>query len=637
MRRTISGAARAAALCLALPLARAPIARAQQITVGPNVRVSAARPDDAHNEVLVAADPHDPARLLACSIVIYGTENQIRTAVYASRDGGRSWAPTLYTGPYATLSADPSVAFGPGGEAYYSVIFCEEGDRPCRLSLFRSRDGGLTWSGPEAGAGSSGVDRPYVTVDDTGGRYQGRVYVNAQASVPGTGGEPRPRELTVYRSTDGGATLGLSAKRQAPDTRSILFPGNGAVLSDGTYLFAYTELHSPEEGRAPEDTTQNPPRRPNGTVKIISSADGGDSLSPAVTVSEAYGAWPANDVSLFPYLAVDRSGGPFKDRLYVAWPDVRSGRCEILFSYSADRGRSWTRPKTVDDAAPFGAGRRGPDDFLPAVAVNGRGVVGVSWYDRRESPDGLGWRVRFAASLDGGDTFSPSVPVAEEPMDQEKGRWGVGGRTLPSGRAAGEPLNFALWLDTFNFSGGHTAGLAADAAGVFHPLWVDNRTGVRQVWTAAVTVAGEAVPNGSPELAALDDLSDRAVVEIFSPALDRASGLLTADVRLKNTSGSTIKGPLKLRVLTLRSTAANSAAVVGADNGLTGAGAIWDFTTLIPAAGLGPGNFSGPKRLTFRLSGLLPAADQLRHSKTSFAAIDVRVLGHANSGGVVKH
>jgi len=37
------------------------------------------------------------------------------------------------------------------------------------------------------------------------------------------------------------------------------------------------------------------------------------------------------------------------------------------------------------------------------------------------------------------------------------------------------------------FMGGDTAGLAADASGAFHAVWVDNRTGVPQVWTTVVT------------------------------------------------------------------------------------------------------------------------------------------------------
>jgi len=39
---------------------------------------------------------------------------------------------------------------------------------------------------------------------------------------------------------------------------------------------------------------------------------------------------------------------------------------------------------------------------------------------------------------------------------------------------------------------GHTAGLAADANGIFHPLWIDGRTGINQVFTADVTVTGNA-------------------------------------------------------------------------------------------------------------------------------------------------
>jgi hypothetical protein len=41
----------------------------------------------------------------------------------------------------------------------------------------------------------------------------------------------------------------------------------------------------------------------------------------------------------------------------------------------------------------------------------------------------------------------------------------------------------------FSLTGGDTAGLAASADGTFHALWIDNRTGVQQAWTAAITVA----------------------------------------------------------------------------------------------------------------------------------------------------
>jgi hypothetical protein len=35
---------------------------------------------------------------------------------------------------------------------------------------------------------------------------------------------------------------------------------------------------------------------------------------------------------------------------------------------------------------------------------------------------------------------------------------------------------------------GDTAGLAVSADGAFHPLWIDHRTQMPQVWTATITV-----------------------------------------------------------------------------------------------------------------------------------------------------
>jgi len=98
---------------------------------------------------------------------------------------------------------------------------------------------------------------------------------------------------------------------------------------------------------------------------------------------------------------------------------------------------------------------------MPVVAVNRRGVVGVSWYDRRDNADNLGYYVMFAASVDGGRTWLPSVRVS----------------------AAAHVAD-----DDTRKNSGDTAGLAADADGVFHPVWIDNRTGIPQMWTTTVTI-----------------------------------------------------------------------------------------------------------------------------------------------------
>jgi hypothetical protein len=88
------------------------------------------------------------------------------------------------------------------------------------------------------------------------------------------------------------------------------------------------------------------------------------------------------------------------------------------------------------------------------------------WYDRRESPNGMDYVARFAASLDGGETWTPSVRVAA------------------AANASGQARSGARFFQ----NGGDTAGLAAAADGRFHALWIDNRTGVEQAWTAPITV-----------------------------------------------------------------------------------------------------------------------------------------------------
>jgi hypothetical protein len=121
---------------------------------------------------------------------------------------------------------------------------------------------------------------------------------------------------------------------------------------------------------------------------------------------------------------------------------------------------------------------------MPEIAVNRTGVVGVMWYDRRDHPDNLGWDVRFAASFDGGASFLPSVKASERGTSFPSG---ASRDARPAAKPGDERAQINNGRDSFTFMGGDTAGLAADAAGVFHLVWVDNRTGVPQVWTAMVT------------------------------------------------------------------------------------------------------------------------------------------------------
>jgi hypothetical protein len=346
-----------------------------------------------------------------------------------------------------------------------------------------------------------------------------------------------------------------------------------------------------------------------------------------VVVSEFFMDRPRSEGANIGQLAVDETEGPFKDRLYAVWPDAREGRVQVLLSYSSDKGTTWSKPLVVNDDRPPPGAEKPKDHILPAVAVNNRGIVAVSWYDRRESEDNLGWRVRMAASFDGGETFTASVPVSSEPNSYDGDvRWPMDSRA--SIDSANAVLSMSLGLDLFFESGGHTTGLVADANGIFHPVWVDNRTGVSQIWTAPVRIRGQAIENGSTDLAGLQNLSKSVAMELTQHAYDRSDNTITVSARLKNISEDTISSPLRLRVIRLESEM-GFPEILDADNGKKGIGAVWDLTPLLPRGRLLPDSLSTSRELRFHLRDPQPLRSGREYKGTRMITLEVRVLGQS--------
>jgi hypothetical protein len=320
-----------------------------------------------------------------------------------------------------------------------------------------------------------GYDHPQITVGHTSGPSRGTVYVTALDLSP----KPYDRfgkwqGVGVAASHDGGWHF-----RQ----RKGVFPNDlghntlGAVtLSDGTLIVFFMDyLISRSDGATIGSQTMQV-----GRIWVIASAHGGKSFSAPHYVAEAFISQdPAQRQRLagFPMVAVASSPrSPFRDRLYVVWPDVRHGAADVWLSSSTDRGDSWSAPVRVNDNL-VRKGERGPDQANAAVAVNADGVVGISWYDRRNDPEGNGWQLFFTASLDGGKTFLPNKQVStvlshpDVPGNRIRRR-----QNYPETIAQAWPV------------GGDYSGLTASTDGCFHAIWTDTRTGVYQLWTAAIQV-----------------------------------------------------------------------------------------------------------------------------------------------------
>jgi hypothetical protein len=573
-------------------LARAAAAQAQQVTVGRNVQVSRANSTDSHDEVLISADPVNPRRLLACSIVM-GRAN-IRAIAYVSFDGGVLWTPAVEHSGWLALADDPSCALGLDGHAYFSTIpmappvvghVPDMNENPNYPRVSFSTDGAKTWHDAVVPGGNKrGVDRDYIVEDTTNSKYRGRVYLYMQLHGPALDGGGLPSGIALWHSTDGGATFNGPIQTFPPDDTTCFWLAGSVVLSDGT--FAALAAQVIYQGDLHEGTLGYK----QGELKLVTSSDGGKTFNPAVKISDIYDHWTDANIAS---IAADTQSTTFRDRLYAAWSDGRSGgRKHILLSYSADKGKTWSPPRRVDDdnRLPYGGLLRNAG--MPAVAVNKDGVVGVSWYDRRDNESNdMDYMPRFAASFDGGETFTPSAQVSERPrvLGQNEEWIPISDQNLISSIGVRfNPLAVGFKITRREWPwGGDTAGLAATADGIFHPLWIDNRTGIHQMWTAPVTVAGTVAQNGSPELARMKDVSGQCVLQITELSYDRRQNLMIAKVQVKNASKEVITGLLKLRATELYSPV-GQLEVVNAENHASAVGAVWDFSSSAPPEGLVP-------------------------------------------------
>ncbi|HOC41695.1 MAG TPA: sialidase family protein [Thermoanaerobaculales bacterium] len=511
-------------------------AAAPRILVGPNMLVSRDG-DFPHVELILAANPKNAKNLLGGAITYTRPNGGTACRAYATVDGGTTWRPSEFAEQVRWGGADPYVAFTPHGTGIFSALaFAEDetGRGRAFLHVWRSSDGGLTW-GPTIDLGCS-YDHEQITVDQTTGRFAGRIYIGTLYGYP-------EYTVGVFRSEDDGQTwIGPVAAASGGGTKGInvIQP---MVLSDGTLVVPYADFEFLPDKVKYEGMTSS-------TAWLVLSEDGGVSFgAPRKIQTMQYNVDDKDGrrLSVFPAFAADSRSQQYRDRIYVAWTDFRSGPVRVLFSRSEDRGLHWSEPILVDPAVPAGAMQG-----QPVVAVNPDGVVGVTWYDTRDATDGFQFHQYFAASVDGGSTFLPPVRVSSaisSPLGP--GNMNLGPTVFEHN---GTSLLSLVSAASRWPGGGDYMGMAADRNGVFHPFWADARTGTFQIYTAAVSVVlpakdpdGASAPAASPEL--VKAVVDDRVEVVFDPTrFDGAAKVVEIPARLQNISGKPIHPPITLTV-----------------------------------------------------------------------------------------
>ncbi len=521
------------------------VASKPRILVGPNVLVSKDG-NIPHVELMLAVNPKDPKSLLAGAITFTRPDLTQAGKAYASKDGGNTWVASTLPEQELAGGLDPQVAFGLHGTAYFAglaFVKDETGRTRAGLHFFRSEDGGFTWQKP-TDLGYS-YDHEQIIADHTSGKYAGRVYINTLHGYP-------EYKVSVFRSDDDGRTFVGPVQAATGRGEIGINGGNMMILSDGALVIPFIDFpFKDEEAKG---------NRPMGLWTVLST-DGGLTFSGPRKVQsqqwEGYESMMKRQkeggyiTTAFPSFAVDSSKGPFMDRLYIAWDDYRTGKQRLHVSYSPDRGQTWSPPVVVDPSAPDYASQ-----YIPWMAVNKDGTVGVMWSDTRASAKGDRFDQYFSASVDGGRTFLPAVRVSSASS------FPAGEMNLAPTPSYGFDAKPSLQVGSISAygrwgAGGDYLGIAAGGEGQFHLLWADSREGTFQAYTCPVFVQRSDIQAEAPAFPETPapktttvrekvDLVDKVTL-IFDPVrYDLASGIAVLPVRLRNSTTAPIFGPLTL-------------------------------------------------------------------------------------------
>lgn len=440
-----------------------------RLMVGDNIQVSdiAKRLGAYVYETQIAVNPKNSRNLIASGLYHLGDpkDSSAQEALaYVSEDGGRSWRRGKR--PAATFrEGDATLIFDRRGTAYYYTI----GEKGNFLS--RSTDQGRSWTVPTRVSGF--IDHVTLATDLGKGSYGGNLY--------GLGGD-RTKENS--RAVD---TLFFTVSKDRGMNWDVKKMTTVDALGPDYFLVgSVMSLLVSREGRLSlpfvAGVTTNGKINldsPNSYHWITFSDDGGKTFARPRQLHLADGSplMKSGRVSWWGIgYAIDTTLGPFDGRLYTAWmeEDAATQMRKLFFSFS-DGGDIWSAPNVVETAAIDNREGVLESSVLPTVSVNNRGVLILSWY-RFTAPEdaadkrSASYQRYITASLDGGATFLPTVPLASQPTPDYE-QFG-----FKNGRL-GDYLNTTAGPD-----------------GIFHALWMDGRTGTQQMWYSSIRVECEGKP-----------------------------------------------------------------------------------------------------------------------------------------------
>ena len=340
---------------------------------------------DAANEPSIAVDPTDGNKMTIGWRQFNSVASNFRQGGWGyTTDGGIHWTfPDVLENN--VFRSDPVLGSKETGNFFYLSLRENFYD-----DIWRSTNGGQAWTRLTFG-NVSGGDKQWFTIDTTNGTGHGFLYQAWSTGGNNWGG----RQFS--RSTDDGITW----------INPIFIPnspvwGTLDVASNGNLFIGGAANFTSPFWCVRSSNAQNPGVTP--TFDQTTQVNLGGSLL-------YLGAINPGGLAGQCFLAVDRSGGPTNDNIYMlaSVEPFGGGGTDVMFARSTNGGQSFSGPQRINDD-PINPSKWHWFGTL-AVAPNGR--IDCVWFDTRNAANNTDSQLFYSYSTDGGVTWSPNVAVSD--------------------------------------------------------------------------------------------------------------------------------------------------------------------------------------------------------------------------------
>ena len=338
---------------------------------------------DAANECSISVDPTDTSKMAIGWRQFDSVLSNFRQGGWGyTTDAGVTWTFPGVLEP-GVFRSDPVTNSDETGTFFYLSLlasFCE--------NMYRSTNGGQSWTELQADGLAGGGDKEWFTIDKTSGPGHGFQYQSSDgADCSGNG-------VQFQRSTDGGVTWQapiLIPNEPTTGTLDVDTNGNLFIGGEGFSPFYCVRSSNAQFGG------QTP------TFDQVTEVDMGGELIFGGTINPGGLAGQA-------FLAIDRSGGPTNNNIYMLASVVPSGRSttDVMFVRSTDDGATFSAPVKVNDDPVNPSKWHWFGTF--SVAPNGR--LDAVWYDTRNAANNTDSQLFYSFSTDAGVTWAPNVAVS---------------------------------------------------------------------------------------------------------------------------------------------------------------------------------------------------------------------------------